>query len=461
MARSGTRPTAGKETGDLQYANQQVYIDDKAVNPGVNDAWSSIVKFDDEYFPPDKTMSGAITYTIDATNAGTGNGRKDTIIGDGNTITFTGFTVKKSSLNVSSNVVTTAAGVEYTIIFLRTGSVSEVYLATNNTSGFTQLTQPQNFIASVDDQSLFISWSSVQSATGYVLEFYPDTDVGNWQAVPTYDGVSTNYTHSSLTNGTQYFYRVKATAIGYTDSSYSQTNATPSGTAYAFTNTHRLVIDANSEGIIFDNNAAIPTISGSDEIIAFEFWYTTPSSIPTLINLLQIRDDDDNSSVGSVAISETGGAIVGQFKSDGSNFINLQAAYTFATNTQYHIIVGKTAKSKESIYIYIDNVSKSGVRSETGTYDGFSLVGNFEINLANSSGGTGGLGKYDLFRIYHYDIASDGHTYLYNSGTPIGLSGKASLLNTCVQELLLNNNANADNIGVNGTPVGSITYESV
>jgi hypothetical protein len=131
MARLGTRPIPTKTPGDTQTSADQNYVDDKSINPGVDDAWSSVVKFDDEYFPPDKTMTGAIEYTIDATNAGTGNGRKDTVIGDGNTITFTGFTIRKSSLTPTSNVVTTVNGNTYTIIFLRTGGISEVYLVDN------------------------------------------------------------------------------------------------------------------------------------------------------------------------------------------------------------------------------------------------------------------------------------------------------------------------------------------
>lgn len=141
MARPGTRPTSNKTNyqsqpsipaSQKQGAEEQNYINDKINNSGLNEAWSSVVLFDDTYYPDPYTMTGPIEYTINGTNAGNGNKRKDTITGDGNTITFTGFVIRDSTLVPASNVVTTVATKVYTIVFERVGATSEVYLWENN-----------------------------------------------------------------------------------------------------------------------------------------------------------------------------------------------------------------------------------------------------------------------------------------------------------------------------------------
>jgi hypothetical protein len=137
------RPNYNKSTGQTYSAAEWGQLKSKCNAPGLNNLFTTVVSFDDEYYPDKYTMSGALTYTINATNAATGNGRKDTIVGDGNTITFTepnlptneGFTIRQSDLTPTSNVVTTVSGNIYTIVFLRVGSVSEVYLTD---TGFTE-----------------------------------------------------------------------------------------------------------------------------------------------------------------------------------------------------------------------------------------------------------------------------------------------------------------------------------
>lgn len=91
----------------------------------------------------------------------------------------------------------------------------------------TQLQSPASFSASPGNTENVLSWNSVVNATGYTLEFSTDQSTWTDLSTVTYDGTSTNYTHTSLTNSTTYYYRVKATASGYIDSPYSTNNATP------------------------------------------------------------------------------------------------------------------------------------------------------------------------------------------------------------------------------------------
>jgi hypothetical protein len=185
------RPNYNKSTGQSYSAAEWGQLKSKCNAPGLNDSWSSTVLFDDEYFPDIYTMSGAITYSIDATNAGTGNGRVDLIIGDGNTITFTGFTIRESDLTPTSNVVTTVSGNIYKIVFLRRGSVSEVYLTdTGETYSAPDITPPTVTSATVenaDSDALVVVFNeavTLTDMTGLSLN-------GDWTGV----------TISSLTSG--------------------------------------------------------------------------------------------------------------------------------------------------------------------------------------------------------------------------------------------------------------------
>ena len=126
------RPNFNKTTGQSYSATEWGQLKDKLNNPALNSAWSTVVMFDDEYYPPEQTISTNTTYTIDETNAGTGNGRCDQIIASGTpTLTFTGFTIRKSDLEVTTDTVTLVDGHTYTIVFIRRGAISEVYISDN------------------------------------------------------------------------------------------------------------------------------------------------------------------------------------------------------------------------------------------------------------------------------------------------------------------------------------------
>ncbi|MGZ4032051.1 MAG: transglycosylase domain-containing protein [Tumebacillaceae bacterium] len=67
--------------------------------------------------------------------------------------------------------------------------------------------------------SLEISWSSVNGATGYKVE--RSTDASNWSEVSTANG--TSFTDTGLTTGQRYFYRIKAIGQNEVTSDPSQT----------------------------------------------------------------------------------------------------------------------------------------------------------------------------------------------------------------------------------------------
>jgi len=76
-------------------------------------------------------------------------------------------------------------------------------------------------VSALSTSSLRIVWGVVAGADGYRLERSPNGSTG-WTEV--YDGASTSFDDTGLTDGTQYFYRVQA-YIGVTDSAWSATDS--------------------------------------------------------------------------------------------------------------------------------------------------------------------------------------------------------------------------------------------
>jgi hypothetical protein len=100
-------------------------------------------------------------------------------------------------------------------------------------SGTTQLATPGNFTPSVISSSqINLAWDAVASATGYTLQ--RATNSGFTTGLTTLVNNLNQFTFNDtgLNPSTQYFYRVKALASGFTDSNYATTNATTSSASF-------------------------------------------------------------------------------------------------------------------------------------------------------------------------------------------------------------------------------------
>ena len=89
-----------------------------------------------------------------------------------------------------------------------------------NTINITPIDAPVLAITEGDTQ-LVVDWGVVEYADNYILE--RDTDSGFATATEVYNGSNTEYTDTGLTNGTTYYYRVKAQGAGRNDSEWSAT----------------------------------------------------------------------------------------------------------------------------------------------------------------------------------------------------------------------------------------------
>lgn len=87
------------------------------------------------------------------------------------------------------------------------------------------LATPTAFTASNGDTESVTNWSDVANATNYILQMANNSSFTG--ATQIYSGSVSGYTKTGLTNGTQYWFRVKAQADGYNDSEWAVQTATP------------------------------------------------------------------------------------------------------------------------------------------------------------------------------------------------------------------------------------------
>ncbi len=90
----------------------------------------------------------------------------------------------------------------------------------------TQLTAPENFTATPSDGQVQLDWDAVTNAAGYTLE-RADDDAFETNLTALYDGTNLTYTDTDVSNGTIYYYRLRAYATAQGQSDYATLNATP------------------------------------------------------------------------------------------------------------------------------------------------------------------------------------------------------------------------------------------
>lgn len=110
-------------------------------------------------------------------------------------------------------------------------------------SSIPQLAQPGSFAATPASSSqINLSWGAVTNATGYVVDRATNSGFTTGVSLGIYSAGGTSYNDTGLSASTTYYYRIRATAAGYTDSLYSTVNSTTSGSSYDIATT--ALIDA-------------------------------------------------------------------------------------------------------------------------------------------------------------------------------------------------------------------------
>jgi len=96
-------------------------------------------------------------------------------------------------------------------------------------TGVSQLAAPGSFTATpASSTQINLSWNASPNSTNYVVDRATNVGFTTGVTLGIYSGSGTSYNNTGLTASTQYFYRLRATAAGYVDSTYSTANATTS-----------------------------------------------------------------------------------------------------------------------------------------------------------------------------------------------------------------------------------------
>ena len=138
--------------------------------------------------------------------------------------------------SISTNSYTHTGRDNGTTYYYKIAAVSSAGTGTlsSEVSASTPPTSPANLSATTGNGKNTIDWDAASGATSYTL--YWGTSAGISSSSTAITSISSdNYTHSSLTNGTTYYYKVAAVNSGGTGSLTSEVNAKPADPALRLT----------------------------------------------------------------------------------------------------------------------------------------------------------------------------------------------------------------------------------
>ena len=138
--------------------------------------------------------------------------------------------------SISTNSYTHTGRDNGTTYYYKIAAVSSAGTGTlsSEVSASTPPTSPANLSATTGNGKNTIDWDAASGATSYTLYWGTSTGISSSSTAITSIS-SDNYTHSSLTNGTTYYYKVAAVNSGGTGSLTSEVNAKPADPALRLT----------------------------------------------------------------------------------------------------------------------------------------------------------------------------------------------------------------------------------
>lgn len=173
-------------------------------------------------------LTGDITYTIAPTGHLTDqfSAAVQTITVDGTqSINFSGF---QFVYGITTGDIPEAG--TYQVFFLYRNGVSTATWPTTSSESSTlePLSAPANFAAVANGGDVIdLTWDAVANASGYEL-YYSLTGTGGWTLLSSLDSGDVSYSHTGLSAGVTFFYRIRAMGdlVIYNNSLYSTTSAT-------------------------------------------------------------------------------------------------------------------------------------------------------------------------------------------------------------------------------------------
>ena len=200
----------------------------------------------------------------------------------------TGYKVYQSTDDASFSEVATPSGTSHTVTGLTNGTTYYFKVAAVNAVGTGTQTSsvsavpatnpgvPQSLSATHGNAQVALSWSAPASnggtaVTGYKV--YQSTDDASFSEVATPSG--TSHTVTSLTNGTQYYFKVAAVNAVGTGSQTSSVNATPATTPAAPTSL--AATNGDTQSVL---TWTAPTNTGGSAITGYKVKWGATSGFP-------------------------------------------------------------------------------------------------------------------------------------------------------------------------------------
>lgn len=228
----GTIENEDEGTIELDVSGSVGSVEEEAINT---------IKADKTYYRHGVNkyeQSGERSVTLDSTGAKPGFFTSEEFITDGEDLILsarpyavdvggaTGVTKSVDGTVISFS----EAGNRYRIVYEYFGTPGWNIIITDFDITFAgQLSTPTIIVTTADSQNVIALSGIDENADSGVLQFYPDSDPGNWQNVPGWAFGTTSLNHTSLTNGVLYRYRFRVSdSTGeYSDSAYALAEGEP------------------------------------------------------------------------------------------------------------------------------------------------------------------------------------------------------------------------------------------
>ena len=315
---------------------------------------------------------------------------------------YTLFWGTSSGITSSSSAITSISTDNYTHTSLSNGSTYYYKVAAVDSAGTGTLSSevnaspvlsvPTNLTATSGNGQNVLDWDNVTGATSYTV--YWDNATGVSSSSTTVTSISSdNYTHSSLTNGTAYYYKVAAVDASSTGTLSSEVSATPVN----------LLVGGSIQSGPLTLSTKVTTFAGSGStgstdnstgtLASFDY----PSGITTDGTNLYITDSDNNKirqiviSSGEVTtIAGTGAACYNLSDCDGTGILakmnNPKGITTDGTNLYWSEYNNHTIRKMVLSSGVVTTLA--GTTSAPGTSNGTGTAARFEKPYGLTTDGT-------------------------------------------------------------------------
>ena len=344
------------------------------------------------------TLSAPANMTATATT-GTVSLNWDAVSG---ATSYTLYWATSSGITSSSSAITSISTDNYTHASLSNGSTYYYKVAAIDDAGTGTLSSevnaspvlsvPTNLTATSGNGQNVLDWDNVTGATSYTV--YWDNATGVSSSSTTVTSISSdNYTHSSLTNGTAYYYKVAAVDASSTGTLSSEVSATPVN----------LLVGGSIQSGPLTLSTKVTTFAGSGStgstdnstgtLASFDY----PSGITTDGTNLYITDSDNNKirqiviSSGEVTtIAGTGAACYNLSDCDGTGILakmnNPKGITTDGTNLYWSEYNNHTIRKMVLSSGVVTTLA--GTTSAPGTSNGTGTAARFEKPYGLTTDGT-------------------------------------------------------------------------